>query len=76
MGDVITFPIERRRPHVVLVWDWAWDQYRVEAFGIIAPAGAPEWTDDYSEALDLLISKGERLSLPILDCTSGGRVSA
>lgn len=76
MGNVISFPIERRRPHVALVWDHAWDEYRIEAVGIIAPAAAAEWTADYGEAIDLLISKSERLSLPAIDCTMDGRALA
>lgn len=76
MGKVITFPIERRRPHVALVWDHAWDEYRIEAVGVVAPAANAEWTADYGEALDLLVSKGERLSLPVFDCTMDGRALA
>lgn len=76
MGKVIAFPIERRRPHVALVWDHAWDEYRIEVVGVLAPAGVAQWTEDYGEALDLLISKGQRLNLPVIDCTTDGRVSA
>lgn len=76
VGNVIIFPIERRKPHVVLLWDCAWDEYRVEAVGCVAPAGRPEWSNDYGEAVDLLISKGERLGLPMIDCTMDGRIQA
>lgn len=76
MGNVISFPVERRRPHVALIWDHAWEEYRVEAVGCVAPAGGTEWTDNYGEALNLLMSKGERLSLPMFDCTNAGRVRA
>lgn len=75
MGNVITFPAERRRPHVVLIWDWAFDQYRVEVVGFRAPAAAAEFHDDYGIALDCLMSMGERLGLPMVDCTSDGRAA-
>jgi len=75
MGNVITFPIHRRRPHVALVWDWAWDQYRVEAVGIIAPAAVIEWHADYDVALAALLGMADRLALPPIDCTKNGRVA-
>lgn len=75
MGKVIRFPEERRRPHVRLVWDWAFDQYRVEAFGLLAPAAPSEWTDDYGEALDCLTAMSERLGLPAVDASPEGRVA-
>lgn len=76
MGKVIRFPHERRRPHVCLVWDWSFDQYRVEPIGLIAPASPSQWTSDYGEALDCLIAMGERLGLPMVDATPKGRVLA
>lgn len=74
MGSVITFPIMRRRPHVALVWDWAWDQYRVEAARARGP-NLIEWHADYEVALDALLSMSELLHLPPIDCTKNGRVA-
>lgn len=71
MGKVITFPLIRRKPHVCLVWDWAWDQYRVEAVGILVPAALVEWHEDYGQAFDALLAMSERVGLPPIDCTAG-----
>ncbi|MBR2267358.1 hypothetical protein [Sphingobium sp.] len=72
MGKIIPFPLMRRRPHVALVWDRAWDQYRVEAARARGP-NLIEWHADYGIALDRLISMGALLGLPMIDCTPEGR---
>jgi hypothetical protein len=75
MGDVIRFPVERTRPHVALSWDWAWDQYRIQAHGVSLPRGALEWCDNIDEAWDRFIGMGERLQLPLVYCLKDGQVA-
>lgn len=69
MGEVIRFPVERTRPHVLLSWDWAFDEYRIQAHGAGLPlTEAVEYCDDEDEAWDRFISMGERLKLPLVSC--------
>ena len=69
-SSAITFPLMRRRPHVALVWDHSWQQFRVQVVGCLAPAGATEFHDDHPSARECLISMGERLRLPVIDLTA------
>lgn len=73
MGKVIRFPVERRQPHVALSWDDAWDQYIIEVIGV-GPS-ILVWCDSYPEALDRLISSGQRFGLPMIDLTPQGQVA-
>jgi len=76
MGDVIRFPVERARPHVMLSWDWAWDLYRIQAHGVPLPvAETIEHCDHEGEAWDRFISMGERLGLPLVCCLQDGRAA-
>lgn len=74
MGNVINFPVVRRHPHVALVWDSAWDQYRIETVGYAGPT-LTEWHSDYGIALDALITLGRRLGLPMADLTDNGQAA-
>ena len=75
MAKVIRFPAERSRPHVALVWDCAWDMYRVGPVGCIAPAATEQYFSDHGEALDCLLAMSERLGLPAIDITVKGKVA-
>ncbi|WP_010338545.1 hypothetical protein [Sphingobium yanoikuyae] len=75
MGKVIRFPVERTRPHVLLTWDWAFDEYRIQPHGPGFGADAIEFCSSYDEAWDRFISMGERHSLPLIDCTPEGRAA-
>ncbi|MFB0875329.1 MULTISPECIES: hypothetical protein [unclassified Sphingobium] len=76
MGKVIRFPVERTRPHVSLSWDWAFDEYRIQAHGTTLPlSDTIEYCDYHDEAWDRFISMGNRLGLPLVSCLPEGRVA-
>ncbi|MCC4251209.1 hypothetical protein LL251_02110 [Sphingobium naphthae] len=73
MGKVLRFPVERRQPHVALTWDDVWDQYQIAVVGV--GPNLLQWCSGYPEAIDLLISLGQRFGLPIFDLTPQGKVA-
>ncbi|MPT48736.1 MAG: hypothetical protein E2598_10000 [Sphingobium sp.] len=72
MSKTIRFPVERRKPHVLLCWDYAWDKYRVEAVHFRCNPDILEWFKDAGEALDCALSVAERTGLPVIDLTEQG----
>lgn len=72
MGKVIRFPVERRRPHVALVWDNTWDEYLIGVVGRGPRVldDSLEWCADRDEAVRRLMRMGDRFCLPMIDLTS------
>lgn len=75
MGNLIRFPIERTRPHVALTWDWAFDEFRIQAHGVGQLATSIEFCSDRDEAWDRFVSMGERHNLPLVDRTPDWRAA-
>jgi len=73
MGDLIRFPIVRRRAHVVLAWDAAWEEYRVEAIGRKDRGDSLTWRSEYGQAVDRGLVMAEHFGLPLVDLTAEGR---
>lgn len=69
MGEIIPFPLARRRPHVALSWDHAWDSYRVAMrTGCAGPMPLVQWFAVYSEAHNVAHAVAAENGLPLIDC--------
>lgn len=72
MADIIEFPLVRRSAHVALVWDNAWDQFRIETHGRHAAGLALSWRADYAKALHHAAAVAVHFGLPLVDLTGEG----